>query len=85
MLKMMGKGKTESGKPVTLVLFGLSYKNLDKLKEGLPIKFNGATAGLSDEYEFLIFAGETEQTMARDVAAHVGPETEVKIDPRLKD
>jgi hypothetical protein len=84
MLKMYADGEKD-GKPVRLVVLGLSHKNLDKLREGLPIKFNGDQAGLPADVEVLIFAGESEQTMQRELADLVGPETIVKIDPRLRD
>jgi hypothetical protein len=85
MLKMMGKGTNEDGKPLTLIVFGLSDMNLVKLREGKPIKFNGATCGLSEEIEFVIFNGTDERTMQRDFESFVGPETKLRIDPRLKD
>jgi hypothetical protein len=33
----------------------------------------------------MIFAGESEQAMQREFHELIGPETEVHIDPRLKD
>jgi hypothetical protein len=85
MLKMMGKGEKEDGKPVTFIVFGLSDMNLVRLREGRAIRFNGATCGLSDEIEFLIFAGTDEKQMRHDFKFLIGPETKVHIDPRLKD
>jgi hypothetical protein len=85
MLKMFAKGERARGKPVRLIIFGLSHKNLDELRKGRPIKFNGAAAGLEDDIEFMIFAGETEQSMQREFHELIGPETKVHIDPRLKD
>jgi hypothetical protein len=83
MLKMFAKG-TQDGKPLRIVVLGLSHKNLDKLREGKPIKFNGATVRLDDDIEFLIFGGETEQTMQREFERLIGPDTEVYIDPKLR-
>jgi hypothetical protein len=85
MLKMFAKGKRENGKPMRLVVLGLSHGNLDRLRAGSPIRFNGATAGLDDDIEFLICAGETEQSMQREFHHLIGPGTDVNIDPRLKD
>jgi hypothetical protein len=85
MLKLMGKGTRADGKPVTLVVLGLSHANLDRLREGRPIKFSGETCGLGDDIVFTIFAGENEQSMGREVADMIGPDTKVSIDPRLKD
>jgi hypothetical protein len=84
MLKMFATGTQENGKPVRLVVLGLSHKNLDKLREGQPIKFNGAAVRLDDDIEFLIFAGETEQAMQKEFAQFIGPDTEVHIDPKLR-
>jgi hypothetical protein len=84
MLKMYANGEKD-GKPIRLVIFGLSHKNLDKLREGLPIKFNGESAGLASDVEIVIFAGESEQAMQREFRDMIGPETDVHIDPRLRD
>jgi hypothetical protein len=82
---MMGNGIRDDGRPVKLVVFGLSHANLGRLKDGAPIKFNGSTCGLGDDIEFLIFAGESERTMQRDFIDLIGPETKVSISPKLKD
>jgi len=88
MLTATGNGERD-GKPVTIVVFGLSHMNLKLLKEGKPIKVSGERCGLDPSVnaaalEFLIFAGETEQSMQRELAEMVGPDTQVNIDPRLK-
>jgi hypothetical protein len=85
MLKMMGKGEREDGSPITLIVFGLSDRNLDLLRDGRPIKFSGSDVGISDEFEFIIFAGKDEREMQSDFAQFVGPNTELHIDPRFKD
>jgi hypothetical protein len=85
MLKMWASGTTPEGKPIRFIVFGLSHKNLDKLREGYPIKFNGADVGLKDDIELLIFSGETDKSMQREFAKFVGPKTTLKMDPRLKD
>jgi hypothetical protein len=86
MLKMYAKG-TRDGKPILLIVLGLSHKNLDELykKKGRPITFKGSTVGLGDDIEFLIFGGKDERTMQHDFTELIGPETEVYIDPKLKD
>lgn len=84
MLKMAAGG-TKDGKPFHLVILGLSHTNLARLKEGRPIKFDGAEVGLPEGTEILIFSGETEQSMAREMQEFIGPQTRVNIDPRLKD
>jgi hypothetical protein len=85
MLKMFAKGETANGKPLRIVVFGLSHTNLDELRKGRPIKFSGSTVGLEDDLEFLIFSGESERTMQQEFARFVGPQTELHIDPRLTD
>lgn len=73
--------KTKSGR--SLVILGLSHVNLQRLKEGKAIKIDGNELGIS--VDISIFSGETEQTMAKDIAEFIGPQTEVKIDRRLTD
>lgn len=82
MLKIAARGQ-KGGKPVKLVVLGLSHANLARLKEGQPISFDGAEVNLPG-VEVMIFAGETEQMMVRDVADLVGPNTVTKINPRLR-
>lgn len=83
MLKAMVNG-VRNDKPCKLVILGLSHENLRRLKAQYPIKFDGAEIGLEDT-EIVIFAGETERSMGREIAALVGPDTVVRIDPRWRD
>ncbi len=83
MLKMVAKGK-KNGKNITCLIFGLSYKNLEELKKGHAIKINGEEIH-APGFDFLIFCGETEQSMGRELSELVGPNTKVNIDPRLTD
>lgn len=83
MLKMYADGEKD-GKPVKIVVFGLSHKNLEKLREGKPIVVKGTDVGLED-VQIMIFAGKDEQTMQREFAQFIGPDTEVHIDPRLRE
>lgn len=84
MLKMGGRGEAD-GKPCELMIIGLSHRNLDELRKGHPIKCKGADFGCSGDIEVLIFSGPTEQAMMREMVELVGPQTEVAIDPRLRD
>jgi hypothetical protein len=84
MLKMVAKGDRD-GKAVRVVMLGLSHENLRRLTDGRPIKFNGSTVRLPDDIEFVIFAGNGERAMQREMIDLVGPETAVKIDSRLAD
>ena len=67
-----------------LLILGLSHMNLERLKAEQPIAFRGETVGLPG-IEILIFAGETEQSMARDMAEFVGPNTCASISKRVTD
>ena len=82
MLKMAGLGSRD-GKPLRLLMLGLSYANLARLKAGQPIDIDGAELGMPDT-RICIFAGATELSMAEDVRELIGPNTQVKVDPRLR-
>lgn len=62
MLKLKAQG--DNG-PV--LILGLSALNLERLKEGMPIKFKMGELGL--EGEMVIFAGSTEGEMLDDLVA----------------
>lgn len=66
----------------SLLVLGLSAENMRRLP-GAPIKIKGEDIGLP--LDVVIFTGDTEQSMARDLADLIGPNTQVKIDPRLRD
>jgi hypothetical protein len=85
MLKMYAAGTDQqTNEPVKIVILGLSHNNLDKLREGRPIRFTGDTCGLDKQTHFVIFAGATEQSMQQEIQSLVGPDTKVAVDPRLK-
>jgi hypothetical protein len=81
MLKMVLKDK--EGKPPRTILLGLSHVNLDRLKQGYPIRFDSGDIELSPGTEFIIYCGKTEQSMADDMKEFIGPETKVFISPKL--
>ena len=83
MLKLSGGGEKD-GKPVKIVMLGLSHVNLDRLKKGQPIKFDGAEVSLPG-VEMIIFAGKDERSMQRELADLIGPGTITNIDPRFRD
>jgi hypothetical protein len=83
MLKLAGKGMRD-GQPVRLVVLGLSHQNLVRLKAGQPIHFRGEDVEI-EGVDFLIYSGQTEQTMARELSDLVGPRTQTRIDPQFKD
>jgi hypothetical protein len=84
MLKMGGSGHKD-GKPVRFIVFGLSHKNLEELKAKHPITCSIRDFKIDADIDIIIFSGETEQSMQREMAELVGPETDVQIDPRLRD
>ena len=63
--------------------FGLSGRNIEKLKAGRAILID--LAELGGDGVVMIFYGSTERQMLRDFERFIGPETKVNIDPRLKD
>lgn len=59
---LRGKGTMKDGKP--LIVLGLSYKNLEKMKAGEPMSFDLDELGINAHC--LIVVGETEEAMAED-------------------
>lgn len=82
MLKLVLKDTDD--KPPRTIILGLSHKNLDMLKKNYPIRFDSSEIGLPPGTEILIFAGDTEQSMAQSVEKFVGPKTKVYVSPKLK-
>ena len=69
----------------TLLLVGLSFGNLDKLLNepgNTFIKLDGREMGMS--VDVLIFSGTTEAEMQAKLEQYIGPDTKVRIDPRMK-
>lgn len=69
----------------TILLLGLSFKNLDRLRaEPLDtfIKINGEEMSLP--IDVLICSGETEAHLADMLRGKIGPDTVVHVDPKLK-
>ena len=64
----------KGGRP--LYVLGLSALNLQRLREGKPITIE--LEALGGVGEVLLFAGENEADMARDLAALIGPNTQVR-------
>lgn len=58
------------------VFFGLSEKNVSRLKQGKPIKINMVELGLTGHV--IIFYGVTEAAMREDLIDLVGPDTVFK-------
>lgn len=82
MLKMTAQGK--DGRH--LVVLGLSFGNLDRLRADAPdgyIKVEGKELG-GLPVDVVIFAGETEASMAHTVRGMIGPDTKVTISDKLK-
>lgn len=83
MLKMVGDA-VRGPRKIKLVVLGLSDQNIMRLEAGEPIAFAGEEVDVPG-VEFLIFAGRTEATMARELADLIGPDTKVRMDPRTTD
>lgn len=65
-----------------LILLGLSHQNLDRLRQGKPIKIAGRDLGITGD--IVIFSGETEQSMSWELREAISPDTEIHIDSKLK-
>lgn len=71
---------TPDGRPA--IGLGLSAHNFKRLKAGQPIFIDGAKEGLPFAGEIVIFYGRSEHDMLEDLSRHIGPDTQVTIDPR---
>lgn len=82
MLRVVARGKDGQ----QIVVLGLSFANLDRLRAGPDgktfIKVVGQDIGVP--VDILIFCGETEAHMAEMMQDMIGPNTRVTIDPKLK-
>lgn len=77
----MIKAKGErDGRPI--VVFGLSYQNLNRLRQDQPILVNGDELDLP--HDVLIFAGPTEQWLADQIIPKLTGDAKVHISDRLK-
>lgn len=64
---------------------GLSRGNLVKLQQNKPIKIDLSELNVTDVKEILIFFGEDERQMKELLKDFITSDTEVRIDPRLKE
>lgn len=68
----------------SILLIGLSFKNLDTFKAepgATYIRIDGKEMGLP--LDVMIFSGETEAHCAEYISGGIGPDTKVHIDPKL--
>ena len=65
-------GTTPNG---PIIVFGLSAGNIKRLQDGQPIKVNMREMGIDSD--LIIFAGDTEATMAAEMVDLIGPDTKV--------
>lgn len=84
---MLAANLTQKEPKRTLVIIGLTKKNIDLLQEGKPIIINNEkTPGLlPDGFEIVIFAGETERDLYETSKHLVDPDNKAIIDPKLAD
>ncbi len=68
---------TTPGHQRKLLGIGLSHENLARLKDGKPIKFKGEPLGIPG-HDFLIFSGETEESMAKELDPAITAQTIIK-------
>lgn len=60
-----------------LLGLGLSHENLTRLKDGIPIRFKGEPVGVPN-YDIMIFAGKTEESMAKELDPAITAQTVIK-------
>lgn len=75
MIKARGTGP--GGREVCIL--GLSLANLDRLRAGEPIRFDGTPYGFTGDV--LIFAGTDEATMAADMGLGTNPVLKIYHEP----
>lgn len=67
----------------TLVILGLSHENVRRMRE----QDNPVLVDLDDlnvpGVKVMIFVGETEESMTREMMSLIGPDTNVTVDERL--
>jgi hypothetical protein len=69
----------------TMLYLGLSFANLDRFRaEPLDtfLRIDGKEMGLP--IDVMLFSGKTEADMTEVMAAGIGPDTKVHVDPKLK-
>jgi hypothetical protein len=68
-----------------MLILGLSEQNIKKLQEGKPMYLTRKTHGdgIPQGWRIMIFTGKDENKMTEMVKPFLGPDTEIKIDPRL--
>jgi hypothetical protein len=70
-----------------MIMLGLSEENVRRLQGGKPIdiKRESHGDGVPEGWEIVIFVGETEQSMKKELESlgAIGPETKITVDPRL--
>jgi hypothetical protein len=64
-----------------LMILGLTRKNLERLLDGRPIKFDATKLGYPGFIS--IFVGETEATMTEDLAEFMDSNTKFSVDKSL--
>ena len=63
----MIKATGTNDKGERILMLGLSHRNLDLLRDGKPIRFDGTPYGYGGE--IILFAGKDEATMAASIRA----------------
>lgn len=67
-----------------LLGLGLSHVNLDRLRDNQPIRFKGEAVGL-DGVDVLIFAGKTEESMAKELDPAITAQAQARHGTIIKD
>lgn len=66
-----------------VLILGLTGENLDRLRAGQPVHVEAGSVHPDVQVGVILLAGETEHQMMNDMRALIGPQTRMRIDPRL--
>ena len=69
----------------SLVVLGLSQRNLDKFRAApldSMIQIDGRALGI--DVDIVLFSGPTEAAMAEVLRDMIGPDTKINVDPKLQ-
>ena len=78
MIKVLMKKNNEE-----MIVLGLNKENIKRLQKGQPIMFNLAELGI-EGMNMLIFTGDTEESMAKDLMDITGQNQWPNFGPKVK-
>jgi len=79
MMRFAGEGP--DGRKI--IGLGITSANVARMAQGFPIEISLEDFGLSEKIDFVIFYGKDMETLQKQFAPLVGPDTKVHHDPLL--